>query len=81
MNTFKLRQWRTGEYMQEATETFEGTVKEYFKEHMNRIHQENKFRVINSNVGVSGFFIELSDGLSTRIKCKVELVQEEEETE
>jgi hypothetical protein len=80
MNTFKLKQWQTKDHVQEVEETFEGTVREYFEEHMNRIRQQGIFKVINSSIGDSGFFIELSVELSDTIKCTATLVQEREET-
>jgi len=80
MNTFKLRQWQSEDHVQEVEETFEGTVREYFEEHMNRIRQQGIFKVINSSIGNNEFFIELSAELSDTIKCKAELVLEEEGT-
>jgi len=75
-NEFKLKQWYTEDSVQEATEVFEGTVKEYFEEHMNRIHNEQSmYRVVLSSLGDTGFFIELSDGSFNTVKCKAELVQ------
>jgi len=75
-NEFKLKQWQVKGHEQEVTEVFEGTVKEYFEEHMNRIQNEQTiFRVVNSSLGDTGFFIELSDDSSYTIKCTAELVQ------
>ena len=75
-NEFKLKQWQVKGHEQEVTEEFEGTVKEYFEEHMRRIHKDQTiFKVVNSSLGENGFFIELSDDSAYTIKCTAELVQ------